>query len=1688
MAISPGSRAILLGFVLSISWLPTAPQRATAQSSLEQQLLGLGAAVILNQINKPQQQQQQQVRPQGQGQPQRQAPRVDPARQAAMELQSTLNTLGFDAGPVDGMPGARTRAAIQAYQVSRGFSPTGNLTPMQRLAMSTDMRANASGGVETAELRRTEVYEAQAYLQELGYNPGNPDGAWGPQSQAALDAFRRDAGLSAYNTPLAPSDEAALYTRVHGVPPNARSGMARVQTAQAMAPSGALQAGPSFDCNKAGTATEWAICGNTRLASLDLQLAQAWSVATAGAGGTAALLPRHQAWMAQRNACGADAGCIDAQMTRRITELTGMAPVPAGDFTGGGGGFAAAGPGDGSGFGNGTDAGSSGGFAVASFGANGVSLPGADAGAAGPGGAAVDFPEIGRGDWMHMANNRFLVAPDDMPRQLMLAELKLDPEILSDDTMVRQSLTADRALQTGETINIVNRNLSQLNPLELQDAIAAQRQRLLEEAQRVPMPSAEQPLPLAVYLGAIGANRYGRLEYVDGQGIRLRPTPDFAEAIPSARGYGRGFVVSGVLPGTDMLPMSRDEASTFLNQHEAMTADRKRLTQVVWGRVTRLGIDESIAEFANTNVSGSAGMYGGHRPTTFVPMRVTLHYLDQSDGPGVVGAQTPVLYEWPLDTAPVPVAGGREALVVARELGLPIQDGHVLAASQTHDSQAGWATFGNLAWIGANPDVAREGDNFAAVASSLLPDMQKRAFFGEQQPGGPSDLAALYDPERPQNLAGIAVNAFRDEFLREDAKRAFLANYYDGILARAPQWPLPMLHKVQLRLSEYDFDAGAFPIQNLENVSFRVASTQQPQVAERSRQGLYSVDRFGNLPTSLPMPSDQARRLRDALRAANPYGDSQITLAWWSDLDWSSDATEIENLFSPRYPLRVNEPRPGRATLKRVALFLDPGLSQPLMEIDPKAVLIPNPEIIGPDSTTSSALARIAQAERVSGPRLLAAVARNLGGDDAVWERLARTQTAVQQANEFDRPGAVRDTVASLKEQPEGAVWIEGTASLTEYDLNAGTFGFRQGGGYVRFNLRGDTGRTSITPTLIGENPFQSLPVAPDLSRAIVESADPGKRQIGFLMRATPKGVTDESHPRQADEQPRFELILQPEEVLFWHADDYGKPNTVLATMSYEDNNAAHADRLAARYEPSKFSALGEARPLLDPHVFDLLLVRSFGQVPEGEAGDEMMLSAWQNERSAGPLPGPRFFEADTDRPQGPEAELMRPSFASYMQAKAQALGDQFAVDIHRGRNQQVCGEAMEAGAIYGGDRNLFQALPQLREDANDLGRLLRDTGGAFDLPRRYALIQQRLSARYSNCELWYGMVVLEGAVHEGQSAGSAPVARVEFTLEEVSQFAGSHPLPDVLLRGKAETTRLLSADGTAGEAIMAALPIEKADPEPAADPQPDPVAQTASIPSAPRAPKAAEAEELTWPEIAEFEIGPAEIDVLGLRTGQSMEEAARILLQRGGVVAAFETPPDVADDTGSPAMAYRRVYITRDGNEAISLGSYAPDGPVVALMRRMVLQEGTLPYDQIAEALDQKYGAPDTNGSEIGMHGLSAWLGGATGPGSEVCGAIPYSGQGLRGWTRLEGIGTPDWTELRASRGAWALGLPHYPPDMLEYTTACGVVLTYMEERAEQWGGTSGFSVMMVDFDALRRAEAALHTPEVPLEMDIEF
>jgi uncharacterized protein len=91
--------------------------------------------------------------------------------------------------------------------------------------------------------------------------------------------------------------------------------------AAAPAPTGAKR-GASFDCKKAATAVEKAICGDPDLAALDGELAAAYRRALAISTHPDSVRYGQQSWLERRRAsCGADVTCLKSAYGAQIAEL-----------------------------------------------------------------------------------------------------------------------------------------------------------------------------------------------------------------------------------------------------------------------------------------------------------------------------------------------------------------------------------------------------------------------------------------------------------------------------------------------------------------------------------------------------------------------------------------------------------------------------------------------------------------------------------------------------------------------------------------------------------------------------------------------------------------------------------------------------------------------------------------------------------------------------------------------------------------------------------------------------------------------------------------------------------------------------------------------------------------------------------------------------------------------------------------------------------------------------------------------------------------------------------------------------------------------------------------------------------------------------------------------------------------------
>ena len=113
---------------------------------------------------------------------------------AVRQLQEALKELGHDPGAVDGQFGAKTEAAVRAYQQERGIAVDGVVGPITWRnideAAEFDKPTLRTGSTGLA------VRRVQNRLTLAGYETGGVDGIFGPQTEAGVKALQQATGLT----------------------------------------------------------------------------------------------------------------------------------------------------------------------------------------------------------------------------------------------------------------------------------------------------------------------------------------------------------------------------------------------------------------------------------------------------------------------------------------------------------------------------------------------------------------------------------------------------------------------------------------------------------------------------------------------------------------------------------------------------------------------------------------------------------------------------------------------------------------------------------------------------------------------------------------------------------------------------------------------------------------------------------------------------------------------------------------------------------------------------------------------------------------------------------------------------------------------------------------------------------------------------------------------------------------------------------------------------------------------------------------------------------------------------------------------------------------------------------------------------------------------------------------------------
>ena len=120
-------------------------------------------------------------------------------------LQRKLRAEGHQPGPVDGLYGPLTEAAVERVQRDSGVSVDGIVGPQTRRVLNAEAPPLAPGAGHGQPGGSPQVRDVQRRLRALGQRPGPVDGRYGPRTQAAIERFQRTAGER-------PSGELSLAT------------------------------------------------------------------------------------------------------------------------------------------------------------------------------------------------------------------------------------------------------------------------------------------------------------------------------------------------------------------------------------------------------------------------------------------------------------------------------------------------------------------------------------------------------------------------------------------------------------------------------------------------------------------------------------------------------------------------------------------------------------------------------------------------------------------------------------------------------------------------------------------------------------------------------------------------------------------------------------------------------------------------------------------------------------------------------------------------------------------------------------------------------------------------------------------------------------------------------------------------------------------------------------------------------------------------------------------------------------------------------------------------------------------------------------------------------------------------------------------------------------------------------------
>jgi peptidoglycan hydrolase-like protein with peptidoglycan-binding domain len=114
--------------------------------------------------------------------------------EAVRELQIALQETGNDPGPIDGVFGSQTEAAVKAFQAERGITVDGIVGPITW--RNIDEFAEFDEPVLREGSTGLPVRRAQSRLTAAGFDTGGVDGVFGPQTESGVRALQQATGVT----------------------------------------------------------------------------------------------------------------------------------------------------------------------------------------------------------------------------------------------------------------------------------------------------------------------------------------------------------------------------------------------------------------------------------------------------------------------------------------------------------------------------------------------------------------------------------------------------------------------------------------------------------------------------------------------------------------------------------------------------------------------------------------------------------------------------------------------------------------------------------------------------------------------------------------------------------------------------------------------------------------------------------------------------------------------------------------------------------------------------------------------------------------------------------------------------------------------------------------------------------------------------------------------------------------------------------------------------------------------------------------------------------------------------------------------------------------------------------------------------------------------------------------------------